>query len=160
MIVVSDTTPMNYLVLIGVVDVLPKLFQEVIVPSSVLHELGHPKAPQVVRSWVKALPDWLQISEPKSRLPSTASLDLGEADAISLAKERGITDILIDEYRGRKIALAEGLFVFPTIAILERAAERHLLELEPAINALKRTSYRVRPEIIQAALERDAARKR
>jgi predicted nucleic acid-binding protein len=160
MIVVSDTTPMNYLVLISAVDVLPHLFKEVIIPSSVLRELNHTKAPEVVRNWVKALPYWLQVSDPKSRLPSTALLDLGEADAISIAKERGIMDILIDEYQGRKIAESEGLFALPTIAVLERAAEQGLLDLGLAINALKRTTYRVRPEIIQAALERDAERKR
>ena len=36
MIVVSDTTPLNYLVLIDAVDVLPKLFEVVYTPATVL----------------------------------------------------------------------------------------------------------------------------
>ena len=39
MIVVSDTTPLNYLVLIGAIDLLPKLFDEVFVPAFVLRGL-------------------------------------------------------------------------------------------------------------------------
>jgi predicted nucleic acid-binding protein len=107
MIVVSDTTPLNYLVLIGAADVLPKLFEQVYAPTSVLHELSHVRTPEVVRAWSQSPPRWLMVADPSSRLASTAPLDAGEADAISLAKERGITDVLIDEYLGRKVALAE-----------------------------------------------------
>jgi predicted nucleic acid-binding protein len=160
MIVVSDTTPLNYLVLINSVGVLPQLFDEIYAPTAVLRELTDPRTPDVVRLWAQSPPPWLRVVDPALRLSSTKSLDAGEADAISLAKELGITDILMDEYRGRKIALAEGLFVLPTLAVLERAAEQRFLELRPTLEALQRTTYRVRPELIQAALERDAARKR
>lgn len=55
---------------------------------------------------------------------------------------------------------AEGLFALPTLAVLERAAERNLIELPMAIDALRRTSYRVREELLIAALNRDAERRR
>ena len=158
MIVVSDTTPLNYLILINALEVLPKLFDEVYVPSSVMRELSDPRAPAIVRRWTQSR-TWLKLADPLSRLPSTASLDAGEADAISLAKERGIIDLLIDEYRGRKVAAAEGLFALPTLAVIERSAEQGLLELRPTLEALTRTTYRVRPELITAALQRDAVRR-
>src|SRR5207248_10555248 len=145
--------------LINAIDVLPKLFVEVFAPSTVLRELADARAPAVVRQWAQSLPTWLKVADPASRLPSTASLDAGEADAISLAKERGIIDLLIDEYRGRKVAAAEGLFALPTLAVIERAAEQGLLELRPTLEALTRTTYRVRPDLIAAALQRDAARR-
>ncbi|MEX2213598.1 MAG: hypothetical protein WD768_05695 [Phycisphaeraceae bacterium] len=160
MIVVSDTTPLNYLVLIGAIDVLPRLFNEVYVPPAVLRELSHANAPAIVRDWVTSPPAWLKVETPVARLPSTAGLDAGEADAISLAKERHITDVLIDEYRGRKVAAEEGLFALPTLAILERAAEQGLIDLHAALGALAATTYRVRPELIEAALRREAERKR
>src|SRR5688572_14580004 len=118
MIVVSDTTPLNYLVLINAADVLPKLFDQVYAPSAVLRELAHVKAPAAVRQWAGAPPTWLTVADPVARLPSTARLDDAEADAISPAKERGIGDVLIDEYHGRKVAAAEGLFALPTLAVL------------------------------------------
>ncbi len=43
MIVVSDTSPLNYLVLIGAIDVLPKLFGEVYAPPAVIQEFQHPR---------------------------------------------------------------------------------------------------------------------
>lgn len=159
MIVVSDTTPLNYLLLVNAIDVLPKLFAEVYAPSAVLRELADAKAPPVVRKWAQSPSAWLRVADPAARLPSTARLDPGEADAISLAKERSILDVLIDERLGRKIALAEGLIVLPTLAVLEKAAEHGLLELPSALQALRQTTFRVSQARIDAALERDAIRR-
>jgi predicted nucleic acid-binding protein len=86
-------------------------------------------------------------------------LDLAEAQAISLAKERKIADILIDERRGARVALREGLFPVPTLAILERAAERKLLDLPDAIQRLSLTNMRIPADLISGALRRDAERK-
>jgi len=159
MIVVSDTSPLNYLVLIQEIELLPKLFEQVYVPPSVLAELTRLKTPDVVRVWAQSPPVWLSIVAPSGRLSSTASLGEGEADALSLAKELGIRDILMDERRGRKIAQREGLIALPTLAVLERAAADHLLELRVAIEKLQRTNFRLTDAHIQAALGRDAARK-
>jgi predicted nucleic acid-binding protein len=158
-IVVSDTTPLNYLVLINAIDVLPKLFRDVYAPRTVLRELNNPKAPDAVRRWAGSPPSWLKVADPACRLPSTVRLDPGEADAISLAKERKILDILMDERRGSKIAIGEGLFPLPTLAIIERAAERNLLDLRIALEKLQQTTIRIPPEHMIAAIEREVARK-
>ena len=160
MIVVSDTSPLNYLVLIKAIDVLPALFQHVYVPPSVIIELTRLKTPVVVREWGASPPTWLQIVAPTTRLPSTILLDAGEADALSLAKELCISDVLIDERRGRNIARQEGLIPLPTLAVLERAAAEDLLELRPILDRLQQTNFRVPEEQILAALQRNAARKR
>lgn len=159
MIVVSDTTPLNYLVLINLIDVLPKMFQQVYAPQAVLRELNNPKAPDAVRRWAHAPPSWLKVVDPSFRIPSTIRLDPGEADAISLAKENHIPDILMDERRGSTIAISEGLNPLPTLAIIEAAAERNLLDLRPTIENLLQTSIRVPREHVIAALERELARK-
>ena len=49
MIVVSDTTPLNYLVLVSKQDILPLLFGRVIVPEAVMRELQVAAAPPEVR---------------------------------------------------------------------------------------------------------------
>ena len=50
--VVADTGPLNYLVQINAVDLLPKLFGRIIVPAAVHDELRHPRTPR--RSgWVR-----------------------------------------------------------------------------------------------------------
>ena len=46
MIIVSDTSPLNYLILTDYQDVLPTLFGQVIIPQAVLNELQHAKTPE------------------------------------------------------------------------------------------------------------------
>ena len=64
MIVVSDTTPLNYLILIDSVHVLTALFGRVYAPSAVIRELAHPRSPEPVRRWTDLLPVWLTVQEP------------------------------------------------------------------------------------------------
>jgi predicted nucleic acid-binding protein len=158
-IVVSDTSPLNYMVLINVIDVLPSIFSRVYVPPSVIVELTRSKTPQLVREWAGAPPNWLTVAAPTNRLPSTASLGDGEADALSLAKELHIVDVLIDERRGRTIAIREGLIPLPTLAVLERAAADGLLNLGLTLDKLKHTNMRLPADQMEAALQRDAARR-
>jgi predicted nucleic acid-binding protein len=51
-LVVADTGPINYLVLIDAIEVLPKLFEQVLVPAAVYDELGHADAPLPVRAFI------------------------------------------------------------------------------------------------------------
>ena len=84
MIVLSDTSPLNYLVLIGHVDVLPTLFGDVIVPAAVRDELQRAGAPDVVREWLAGPPSWLKVRAASHPDP-TIQLGAGEVEAISLA---------------------------------------------------------------------------
>jgi len=97
MIVVSDTSPLNYLVLIDAIDVLPQLFGEVHVPPTVMQELQHPRTPEPVKRWAQSPPDWLLIQSPSADTPLDPRLDPGEAEAIALALELHATAILVDE---------------------------------------------------------------
>jgi predicted nucleic acid-binding protein len=102
MIVVSDTSPLNYVVLIDAVDVLPNLFGAVHVPPAVVRELQHPRTPELVKRWAQFLPKWLLISAPSTEAPIDPTLDPGEAEAFALAIELHATSILIDEKKGRR----------------------------------------------------------
>jgi predicted nucleic acid-binding protein len=148
------------LVLIKAIDVLPAIFEMVYIPPSVIAELSRPKSPEAVRRWTRTPPEWLHIRAPAIRLPSTVRLGDGEADALSLAKELQINDVLIDERRGRNVARREGLTPLPTLAVLERAASDGLLDLPSTFEKLQQTNMRIPFGQIQAALARDAARKR
>ena len=68
-IVIADTSPINYLLLIGYIDILPALFDKVILPVAVRDELGHPKASLTVRNWVAALPPSLGGRAPNQPSP-------------------------------------------------------------------------------------------
>ena len=95
MIVVSDTSPLNYLVIINAIDVLPQLFGEVYVPPKVIEELGHSKTPYVVKQWAFSPPAWLKVIAPTTTLAFSIAIDPGEAHAIALAKQLNATTVLL-----------------------------------------------------------------
>ena len=64
MIVVSDTSPLNYLILINCSDLLPALFGRVFTVPAVILELAHDRSPALVRAWASAPPTWLIVKEP------------------------------------------------------------------------------------------------
>ena len=61
MIVVSDTSPINYLVLIEFQYLLPELFDLVLIPEAVHRELQAGGTPEPVRQFVAAAPGWLEV---------------------------------------------------------------------------------------------------
>lgn len=61
MIVVADASPICYLLLIGYVDSLQRLFGQVVIPQAVHDELSAEGAPAIVRTWIAHPPSWLQI---------------------------------------------------------------------------------------------------
>jgi predicted nucleic acid-binding protein len=88
MIVIADTTPLNYLVLIGEIDVLPALYGRVIVPRAVYAELVVAGSPGAVRTWANRLPNWVEVhnAPPEAAALAPGLLDPGEGEAIALAR--------------------------------------------------------------------------
>lgn len=157
MLVIADTGPVNYLVLIGHVDILPKLFGTVILPSAVRDELADIGSPPLVRDWITASPPWLDVRATPSGKPTTdalTGLDSGEAAAISLATELRADLLLMDDREGVRAARRQGLAVTGTLGVLSLASERRLLDLADAFNLLKRTNFRFRQEIMDQLLDR------
>ena len=87
-LVIADTGPLNYLILIGHIGLLPVLFEKVVLPTTVQSELASRKAPPFVRDWVADLPAWVEVREAPLSPAEDASLngiDAGEKAAIQLA---------------------------------------------------------------------------
>lgn len=156
-VVVADTTPLNYLVLIRQAEVLHQLFGEVMIPEAVLTELRHPKAPAAVTAWLQNLPHWLRVVK-VSHVDNTIQLGHGETEAISLAMEKRVSIVLMDERRGRAAAEARGLLPIGTLNILDLADERGLLDGVTALNELKRTTFRADQELLDRFEARMMAR--
>jgi predicted nucleic acid-binding protein len=157
-VVVADTTPLNYLILIGQVELLRDLFGKVMIPEAVLAELHHPKAPSAVANWLLRLPEWLTV-EKVERLDQTIQLGHGENEAISLAVERHILIVLMDERRGRSAAETRGLLPIGTLNILDLADERGLVDGVAMLEALKQTTFRAESELLDCFEARMKARK-
>jgi predicted nucleic acid-binding protein len=156
--VVSDTSPINYLIRLGEIDLLPQLFGEILIPPAVLQELQHAGAPLAVREWASRIPSWARVLAPAG-VDRALDLGPGEIEAIALAKEIGNTLLLIDERKGRKAALENGVRTAGTLNILEEAAARGLLDFEQTLARLRATNFHVRDSILAEFLARVRARK-
>jgi predicted nucleic acid-binding protein len=153
-LVVADTSPVSYLLSIGHIDLLPRLFGKVVIPDAVQKELKHPTAPQMLREWSAALPVWLDVKAVQATIEDAKlkSLGPGEREAITLALSLRADLILIDECKGTAVALQKGLDVTSTLGILRLAAQRGFINLADAFDRLKQTNFRYRQEILDAML--------
>jgi predicted nucleic acid-binding protein len=144
MIVVADTSPLNYLVRSGYVWILPELFGKVVVPNAVLTEMQHPRAPGDVQAFSGSPPAWLECVE-VSRVDGgldSSFLGDGEREAISLALQIHADALLIDDLAGRKEAQSRGIAARGTLAILLQASLRGHLDLPAAFNQLRQLGFR------------------
>lgn len=157
-IVVSDAGPLHYLVLIDCAETLAILFDHVLVPFAVRDELLHPGAPQKVKDWILQPRGWLEITRVVQVQP-VRGLHKGETEALQLALERKAAAILMDDMDARAAARRLGLSPVFTVALLELAAEKGLLDLPSAIAKLRETSFFISNAILDAALERDSERR-
>ncbi|SPF49043.1 Pin domain nucleic acid-binding protein [Candidatus Sulfopaludibacter sp. SbA4] len=149
-LVIADTGPVNYLIQIGHIELLPRMFDKVALPVAVQAELSDPLAPLPVRRWIAAPPAWLEIHD-TAGLPHVSGLDEGETAAIALAESLHADLLLIDERDGFRVALRKGLRVTGTLGLLDLAAGRGLVDFVLAIKKLEQTTFR-RPEAILESL--------
>lgn len=158
--VVTDTGPLNYLILIEAVRTLPRLFSAVLIPPGVREELSHAKAPSLVREWVAQPPAWLTIVNPESSSPSElASLVPAERQAIAIAVQEEAA-LLIDDREGVAEARRRGIAVIGTLAVLARAAQRGWVDLPEMFRRLRATSFRSPVHLMARMLEEDALRRK
>jgi predicted nucleic acid-binding protein len=147
MTVVADTSPLNYLVLIEAIDVLPALFQRVTVPPYVVTELRHAGSPEAVRQWAQSPPAWLEI-RPLANPLLPMNLGPGEAEAITLALELRADKLLVDDRGARKAAAGFGLTVVGTLAVLAEAGQAGRIDFDQALRRLSATTFRIHPSVL------------
>lgn len=141
-LVIADTGPIHYLILIEHINILPQLFERVVLPSIVLAELSHKLAPASVQRWAAAVPDWFEVAESPA-VTLSVGIHKGEAAAIALASRLHADLLLMDDRKGVIAAERQGLNVTGTLGVLDLAAERTLIDFAQAISALKLTTFRM-----------------
>jgi predicted nucleic acid-binding protein len=155
MIIVSNTSPINYLILIGQIDLLPKIFQQIIIPQAVHRELSDPLAPPAVEAWIANPPKWLLIQSVRQTSDQILDLlDPGERAAILLAQELNADLLLLDDMKARRTAKDRGLAIAGILGILDRAATMKLIDLPATIQRLQKTSFWVSDRLFQKLLDK------
>jgi predicted nucleic acid-binding protein len=153
MIVVADTSPLRYLVVIGRQDLLPALYGRVLVPPAVAEELKHESAPAEVRAWMAGRPKWLEVREPARTLAAEMNLERGEQEAIALAEELSADLLLVDEWDARQEAARRHLRAVGTLRVLADGATRGLTNLEEDFRLLRETNFRASSVLFESLLD-------
>jgi predicted nucleic acid-binding protein len=126
MIIVSNTSPIVNLAAIGQLELLEKLFQKIIIPQAVYHEIaisgkGQPGAYEVENlGWIetKSVNNWSLVTA------LCRELDRGEAEAIALAIEEKADLLLLDERIGREVALRFDVQIIGLLGIIIHAKQQ------------------------------------
>ncbi|SRR6266545_1507151 len=158
MAVVSNTTPLNYLVQIGHPDLLFQLFGQVLIPRAVVDELTVEATPDVVRRWVQEPPSWIEIRN-VNLTPDDTLLRLhpGEREAIVLAQTLALP-LLVDERAARQDAKRRGVTIVGTLRALDEGAERGLLDFASALSRLRATTFYISTKVLDPLFKRDRER--
>jgi predicted nucleic acid-binding protein len=156
MIVVADSGPLHYLILLEHIDLLRRFYGHVVVPEPVAGELSAAAAPAVVRDWMTKPPTWVDVRPVPSDAVSmiTDDLDLGERAAIALAETMHADLILIDEAAGRAEAKRRQLRVTGTLGVLRAGAEQGLVDVPDLLERLKATSFYLDETLLNAVFDR------
>ncbi len=154
-IIISDTGPLISLAKTGQLFILKELFEQVLIPKAVHDELYLESHHKETDDLNKAIIDkWIKVVIPK-KAPSKLllnSLDIGESEAITVAKEMNIP-LLIDEQKGRKVAKKENVKITGSIGILLIAKKKGVLKnVRKSMQKMQDTGYRFSKKLYKKAL--------
>lgn len=150
MIVISDTTPIISLLKAGHLDLLNRLFGEVVIPEAVYMELTGNKSFQAEAKTVEQC-TFIQVARVRDQksvniFRKVTGLDAGESESIVMAEEANADLLLMDEHKGRRVARQMGLTITGTIGILISAYDEGYLsgsDVEICIERLKEHGIRI-----------------
>jgi uncharacterized protein len=158
MIAVSDTGPLLYLSLIDCIDLLPLIFEKVLIPHAVADELSDPSTPAEASALIEHRPRWLHIYDVPSTDPSMYHLGRGEQQAIALARSVGADVLLTDDRAAKGFATqVMNIAASGTIGVLYEAAIDDLIpftawNFDESVERLLATNFR-RPRTLLESID-------
>lgn len=156
-LVVTNTTPIISLALVGKLSLLQQLYGQVFMPPAVQREVlvggqsGIGVAELQQATWLKVLP---LIDPSRADADLLADLDRGEAEAICLAQEQNASLLILDERLARQYAQNLGLTITGTLGVLLRAKDQKLIgQIRPLITQLRQGGIRLDEALIRRVLQ-------
>lgn len=148
-VVIADTSPLFYLHRLGLINILNKLYGNIIVPRAVINELeqGGLQGEDVpnIRNY-----SWIQFHQAKipKFLKLITGLDSGETEVLALALEKPGSLIIIDERLARRVAELQGLKVTGTLGVLLKAKQKgYIVSVSPILERLLQLGFRVNDKL-------------
>jgi predicted nucleic acid-binding protein len=157
MIVVSDTSPVLSLTLIGQLDLLRQLYGSIVLPEAVRDELivggaaYHNGGEVLQQEWIRLR----AVANPIVLKLLQRELDRGEAEALALAIDLKADLILLDEFKARRLA---DYLELPHAGVIDLLGEakrlNYLKTIKPTLDALiDRAHFHVSPKLYQRTLQ-------
>ena len=145
-VIISDTSCLIILDKIGELQLLNKLFGQIIITQ------------EIAKEFKKELPDWFTIVEQTNKIYQKileASLDKGEASAIAYALEQDNCLLIIDDYKGRKYAEQLGIKITGTLGvIIDAKLSGYIESVKPMLEKIKKTDFRLSVELEKRTIEK------
>ena len=157
MIVVSDATPIISLAKIGMLDILSKFYNEVVLPEAVFDEVcSNPVFTDEAESVKNS--EFIRVeavsNEQSVKILRAAGLDLGESEAIVLADSLSDSLLLMDERKGRQIAQSMGIRIIGTLGILLHAKKLGLIDkIKPLLDMLIDANIRISENLYNSIIK-------
>lgn len=153
-VIVADSSPLISLSIIAQLELLPQLYQRILLPPAVWDEVtvqgvGLPGSQAVSQL------TWLEIQNPEAVIlePLSILVDRGEAEAIALAQSIPDSTVLLDDAQARRVAERLGIRRIGTLGILRKAKKAGLIiEIKVYIKQLRANGIYIRPSLINAVL--------
>jgi len=152
--VIVNTSPIQYLFQLGLLDLLPELYGEVVVPEGVVCELGSGVDRGVLLPDLDSL-SWLRIRKARSAavLILAAGMGAGEREVLALALEIEDPLVILDDALARRFAQRLNLPLTGTLGLLLRAKQRGRIEaIQPYLDRLESLRFRLDPSTRSSVL--------
>ena len=143
--IISDTSCFIILTNIGELELLNKVFGQVITTPEIAEEYG------------EILPEWVEIIAVTDKYRQKLlemQIDKGESSAIALALDISDSTVILNDYKARKIAEQLGITYTGTIGVIIKAKLIGIIpSIKPLLQKIKQTNFRLSAEIELLALK-------
>jgi predicted nucleic acid-binding protein len=143
--IISDTSCLIILTNIGEIELLHKVYGQIVTTIDIATEYG------------ETLPEWVEIAsvvDKSKQILLEMQIDKGESSAIALALETPDCTVILDDYKARKIAQKLGLAFTGTIGVIIKAKLIGTIpSIKPLIEKIKETDFRLSSEVELQALK-------
>jgi predicted nucleic acid-binding protein len=140
--IIVDTSSLIALEKIDLLQILCKIYKEIVIPESVIREFGNLSLPCLSTRKVES--NLLKL------LITDLNLGKGEADVIALASQTGLK-VVIDDSKARKVAEDMGLKLTGTIGVLIKAERLGLIRsAHDKVTELRDKGFYVSEELLEA----------
>ncbi len=137
--IISDTSCFIILTNIGELELLHKVYGQIVTTPEIVAEFG------------ETLPEWVEIAEVTDKYRQRLlelQIDKGESSALALALETPNSVVILDDYKARKIAERLGITFTGTIGVIIKAKLNGIIpSVKPLLEKIKRTDFRLSAEI-------------